>query len=43
MPTVVARTTKLPHAKIKRKNIKNRNLNTDLILSQKLTQSGSQT
>ena len=32
VPTVVARTAKLPHAKIKRKNIKSRNLNTDLIL-----------
>ena len=41
MPTVGDRTTKLPHAKIKRKNIKSRNLNTDLILSQKLTQNGS--
>ena len=41
VPTVGDRTTKLPHAKIKRKNIKSRNLNTDLILSQKLTQNGS--
>lgn len=41
MPTVGARATKLPHAKIKRKNIKTRNLNTDLILSPKLTQNGS--
>lgn len=35
MPTVGARATKLPHAKIKRKNIKTGNLNTDLILSPK--------